>query len=267
MSRSFLLTWNPGSWQWDDLAASIGELDTTGQTENVWSCGVRRDLPVGSRFFLMRLGENPKGIVGAGITTSDPFDRPHWNDARAANGDLAISVDILFNSLSRDPQIPLDELRTRVSSEFDWTPQASGTELPPDVAERLEALWTEETGDLVVLRNYSPLPNRRFAEGNSSSVTITRYERDPAARSACIAYYGPVCQICGIDFSTKYGPVASGFIHVHHLNPVSVTGATSTDPINDLRPVCPNCHLVIHRRRPPYSIDEMKEMIKNHESQ
>ena len=34
------------------------------------------------------------------------------------------------------------------------------------------------------------------------------------------------------------------------------------DPIRDLRPVCPNCHAVIHRREPPFSIEEIKHMLE-----
>jgi predicted HNH restriction endonuclease len=33
------------------------------------------------------------------------------------------------------------------------------------------------------------------------------------------------------------------------------------DPIKDLRPLCPNCHAVIHLRQPPYSIEEVKTML------
>ena len=33
------------------------------------------------------------------------------------------------------------------------------------------------------------------------------------------------------------------------------------DPVKDLRPVCPNCHSVIHLKAPPYSIDELKDML------
>jgi predicted HNH restriction endonuclease len=34
------------------------------------------------------------------------------------------------------------------------------------------------------------------------------------------------------------------------------------NPIADLRPGCPNCHAVIHRREPPFSIDEVKQMLR-----
>jgi len=28
--------------------------------------------------------------------------------------------------------------------------------------------------------------------------------------------------------------------------------------------VCPNCHAAIHRREPPFSIEEIKNMLQNH---
>jgi DNA-directed RNA polymerase subunit RPC12/RpoP len=36
------------------------------------------------------------------------------------------------------------------------------------------------------------------------------------------------------------------------------------DPIRDLRPVCPNCHSVIHIKPRPYTIQEVKEMVAAH---
>ena len=38
------------------------------------------------------------------------------------------------------------------------------------------------------------------------------------------------------------------FIHIHHTLELSrVPPAYQVDPVNDLRPVCPNCHAMIHR--------------------
>jgi 5-methylcytosine-specific restriction protein A len=54
----------------------------------------------------------------------------------------------------------------------------------------------------------------------------------------------------------------TGFTHVHHLKLLSTVGSGyQVDPIEDLRPVCPNCHAVIHRREPPYSIDEVRAFL------
>lgn len=100
-------------------------------------------------------------------------------------------------------------------------------------------------------------------EGNTYSVRVNLYERSPFARPVCIKHYGTVCQICQFDFLDTYGQVMDGFIHVHHLKPLSEIGETyQVDPIKDLIPVCPNCHAVIHSRRPAYSPDEVRVMLR-----
>ena len=101
-----------------------------------------------------------------------------------------------------------------------------------------------------------------YAEGSVQRILVNRYERDARARERCIKFYQAVCVLCKFDFSTVYGDALDGFIHVHHLKPLSSIGAEyEVDPIRDLRPVCPNCHAVLHRREPPYSLDEVREFL------
>lgn len=90
------------------------------------------------------------------------------------------------------------------------------------------------------------------------------YERNPLARTRCIEHYGPTCSVCDLDFGCRYGPVADGLIQVHHLRPLSADSGKrrTVDPIRDLRPVCANCHLVIHRRNPPFTIEEVREFLE-----
>ena len=79
----------------------------------------------------------------------------------------------------------------------------------------------------------------------------------------CIEYYGAKCVVCGFSFPSLYGEIGDGFIHVHHLTPLSeVQGEYEVDPIKDLRPVCPNCHAMLHRSNPPYDIKELENMIE-----
>jgi 5-methylcytosine-specific restriction enzyme A len=103
-----------------------------------------------------------------------------------------------------------------------------------------------------------------YSEGAMKRVMVNRYERDPAARAACIETYGAYCHVCEFDFSKMYFGVGDGYIHVHHLIPLSEAGEEyQVDPIEDLRPVCPNCHAMLHQRRPtPYTIDEMRAIVK-----
>ena len=83
-------------------------------------------------------------------------------------------------------------------------------------------------------------------EGAKHQETVARYERDQGNRKACIAHYGYVCQVCGMDFAKTYGELGKEYIEVHHLHPVS-QGERKVDPIEDLIPLCANCHSMIHR--------------------
>jgi 5-methylcytosine-specific restriction protein A len=52
------------------------------------------------------------------------------------------------------------------------------------------------------------------------------------------------------------------FLHVHHLTPLSSIGKKhQVDPREDLHPVCPNCHEMLHRQTPALSIDELRSKI------
>lgn len=82
-----------------------------------------------------------------------------------------------------------------------------------------------------------------FLEGARKTVTVNVYERDASARVACLRRWGLRCTACGFDFNSTYGDLGDGYIHVHHLRPLSEIGAVyELDPVRDLRPVCPNCH-------------------------
>ena len=102
-----------------------------------------------------------------------------------------------------------------------------------------------------------------FYEGARKQISVNTYERDRTARDKCLQHYDTRCAVCGKDMSEIYGPEATGLIHVHHLKPLSeVKGGYQVNPIADLRPVCPNCHAVIHRRKPPYKIEEVKGFLE-----
>jgi hypothetical protein len=110
--------------------------------------------------------------------------------------------------------------------------------------------------------------NAVFTEGSATRIAVNRYERDPKARNKSISYYGARCFVCAFDFSVTYGDFMDGYIHVHHLTPLSTIAATyQIDPINDLRPVCANCHAAIHYREPPYSIQELRDLMRGRNGQ
>jgi hypothetical protein len=139
-----------------------------------------------------------------------------------------------------------------------------------DVAVAVSFLLTEAWPLSITNRQSRPefLPpeevatDTRFREGSVRSVIVNVYERNRVAREACLRHWGRRCSACDFDFGSIYGQDVAGFIHVHHLVPLSGIGeAYELDPIRDLRPVCPNCHAVLHRKEPPLRIEELKFMI------
>ncbi len=104
--------------------------------------------------------------------------------------------------------------------------------------------------------------NKKYYEGSTKKIKVNIYERNHEARRKCIKHYGINCCICGFNFEKKYGEIGNSFIHVHHLKLLSKIGEEyELDPIQDLRPVCPNCHAMLHKRKSPYSIEELKQII------
>lgn len=105
--------------------------------------------------------------------------------------------------------------------------------------------------------------NSTYFEGSVQKVLINKYERNSKARQDCLKHYGYNCIVCNFNFEKRYGELAKGIIQVHHLKPLhEIASKYVVDPIKDLRPVCPNCHSVIHSRRPAYEIKELREILK-----
>ena len=168
-------------------------------------------------------------------------------------------VQLDFDVLQDMPIIGIDALRSPPYDDVSWTPQSSGIELPASLAELLEHEWLLAAGaHSVAPFADAEIPSGTFPEGALRRVVVNSYERSERARRACIAVHGTRCAVCAFSFAATYGPDFRDFIHVHHLRPISELGPEyELDPIQDLRPVCANCHAAIHHRRPAYSIEEI----------
>lgn len=251
---AYLLVWNPNVWPWSRLRQDLKKFTQEGTLSFSWSCGNRRNWPVGSRVFLIRLGVEPKGIVGSGWTVSEPIS------------DKGLHVEFVFDTLHERPLLSLGELHKM--SNFHWSSQASGIEIPDETISKLENAWKRKKG----LRLRPPIEEAdsslQYPEGAVVKIEVNAYERNPAARRDCIAHYGTACYVCGFKFGEFYGAGLADFIHVHHLTPLSsLARRYRVNPVRDLRPVCPNCHAVIHSRNPPFTLAEVKEQIRRQHKQ
>lgn len=128
-------------------------------------------------------------------------------------------------------------------------------------AEPVKVLW-EVLGEEIAVTEEISSPER-FIEGATRRVSVNAYERDRNARQECLVHYGATCTVCQFDFEARYGELGRGYIHVHHLVPLASIGEEYlVDAINDLRPVCPNCHAMLHRTDPPLRPDELRNLLR-----
>ena len=111
-------------------------------------------------------------------------------------------------------------------------------------------------------------PDQLFTEGAQCNIVADRYERSRSARQACLQANGTVCAICGFDFAKAYGAEFAGIIQVHHITPISEIGHEyQVDPVHDLIPVCPNCHVALHSKPGgTYTPDELRALLRRAEN-
>lgn len=220
-----------------------------------WSTGVTKRIVPGDRCFLMRLGANPKGIIGSGLFVSETFYDQHWSGELERETIYALAEFDMLVSATPDKILPLELLSLKFPA-FKWTPQASGQSIPTTIADELENLWQSRL-------SRQNIPQKPLWEGALWRVVTNRRERNPIARQRCIDFYGLNCTICGFNFKAVYGEAGQDVIHIHHLARLgSVKEERIVDPVRDLRPVCANCHMIIHRRKVPYTIEEVRETLR-----
>ncbi|MBF2046511.1 MAG: HNH endonuclease [Leptolyngbya sp. IPPAS B-1204] len=96
--------------------------------------------------------------------------------------------------------------------------------LRPEVSQSLEVLgWIKSKRNTVSFFPDEVDSAEVFREGAVRQVAVNAYERDPR-RQKCIDYYGLSCSVCNFNFGKTFGQLGEGFIHVHHLCPISKIG-------------------------------------------
>ncbi|MEV7957828.1 HNH endonuclease [Streptomyces sp. NPDC058316] len=89
------------------------------------------------------------------------------------------------------------------------------------------------------------------AEGRLLTRWATFRERNPALRKRKIAQARKLgqplqCSVCTFHFGQRYGILGEGYIEVHHVLPLHLSGPRETK-LEDLAFLCANCHRMCHR--------------------
>lgn len=262
---TYLVTWNEDEMPHEKIKPLFDEYNTQQFLIHRWSCGTTKRINVSDRVFLIKRGRGNRGIFGSGYVTKESFPDVHWNKEHASKGKPASFVEIRFDYLMdptiKGPVIRRDELDSPEFAATIWSVQGSGKTIPEHVAQELENLWGLRTGKSEIQYPDEISDSASLSEGLPRKVHINVYERDPAARKLCIDRYGPHCDVCGFHFEFIYGSIGKGYIHVHHLVQLStIKKQHEVDPIEDLRPVCPNCHAMLHQPGVPQGVEGIEDV-------
>lgn len=259
---TFLLTWNPAKQIPLEEIINIRESLHQGETADWdWTCRSHNKVKAGDRFLMLRQGDTPRGIVGSGWIRSYGWEHKEGGHY----------VDINWEAVT-DPHRPLDARTIAGAEGFHWTPQGSGIELDPAISTAAWEAWEchllndpyyvsekDDAGIEPSAANSGTLVDEMIVpidedptsslEGRVIETWSTRRERDPQNRALCLAIHKPRCAVCEMSFLEEYGEIGRDFIHVHHERPLGSADIVGElqDPAKDLKPVCPNCHAMLHR--------------------
>ena len=276
MTPMYVLTWNPRpqtmnpadqkehrDYWLEKLRSTEGDATSDGS----WSTGSRKGgINKGDDLVLFLHGAGG-GIIASGTAASEVYGNP-------ADGTNWVDVE-WEHWVAAEDCLPVAQLRNSIAPTFfEYAPRGSGRRLSDEEATSLKQAWQELleqppslSGDEVGVRATT---GQTVPEGAVSRAEVNRYERSRWARAECLRHYGHECQVCGLDFEERYGELGEGFMHVHHVTPMHEIAGNPDyrlDHIKDRRPVCPNCHAMLHRPNDrTLTVEELRELLSPEDS-
>ncbi len=145
-SRAWLLTWNRAKWYWEEYAENCESTKAGQSLFESWSCS-NRNPKIGDEVFLMKLGEQPRGLIGHGWVTREIYEREHYDSVKASGGKTEKAIDVEFDRLLNyelEKIISQEELMDKCAAQH-WSPQSSGVAIKPEVLPSLRVLWSSVT--------------------------------------------------------------------------------------------------------------------------
>jgi 5-methylcytosine-specific restriction enzyme A len=142
---AYLLAWNPN--QGSSIDDIWNEFQRDGTAEATWSCASKQP-EVGDEFFFLRLGNEPRGIIGHGEIIGWTKPLPHWKKP----GEKIPYLRVRFDALSDPDDKPLISASAlKKIPDQHWSPQSSGTKILPQPLSKLRNLWSHQVpGDQIV---------------------------------------------------------------------------------------------------------------------
>lgn len=160
------------------------------------------------------------------------------------SGKVGKGYDEFEPNYKKNPKLVEDE-QNRVFGQKNWNGLFDGV-----------AVWAND----IILNDNIHVPFKPVTEGELVDSHILVHKRDSRLRDECINSKGRICFVCNCDLEKIYGKDFGNLIEVHHKNPIA-SGKRETT-LDDLVPVCPNCHRALHSKpNGGYTLEELKELM------
>lgn len=254
MPNTYVLIWYADEEPWPELPHTAAAVQAGFPREGLRPYVTEALIMPGDRLFLLRRGRHPEGVFGSGLAL----------DTERIGGldHVRVEFDALLDPL-RDLILSTEwlrlypELEELLSEELE-----SGSALSSKVVRRLEFHWGLAASPASRLAQEIIRPDL-VPEHIRRAITVNAYEHSSLAINLCVKAHGMACVVCGFDFARVYGLEEHAIVQVHHIVPLDEIGPDyQFDPVEDLVPVCPNCHLALHSVDPPYTIAQLRRMLQ-----
>jgi hypothetical protein len=144
--NTYLLSWNPEKSSQKDFVAESEALAKGEKVTKWWSVTRNTKPSPGDKFYLIKLGDNGRGIFAVGTIASTPEEKPHYDDELAKQGKTLNFVEIELEKVvdsGRRPAIAdgeLKQLNKKVGVKQHWHAENSGIEIKQDLVPYLNRL-------------------------------------------------------------------------------------------------------------------------------
>lgn len=142
MKPTYLLTWNPASWDWKNYKSDCISSQAGNRIEIEWTCASKQPK-IGDEVYLMKTGDQPRGIMAHGYVIKESYEAPHYDPKKAAEGKMASHIEVEYDwvvDTDEDAFILQDGLRI-VMPDQDWSPTGSGISIKDEYLSELNDMW------------------------------------------------------------------------------------------------------------------------------
>lgn len=201
MPNDYLFTWKSDRWPYEKLRALIDAFDTGAEVTEPWRCLAHTMVRPGDSAYLLKQGDDPRGIFGVGTLTG-----PAIKNSAAQLGENPWQVPITFRALVDPTQellVSEKQLLAMPVPEYRWHPMGSGVSLEQIAARTIDDIISDSASRRLLAPDqasadvFDAQNIKDGREKTNRSITLRRGQRE--FRASLLSAYGKKCAVTGCD--------------------------------------------------------------------